>query len=325
MSGMPRSGGRKSVSTRRSFTGSLAALAALAARPGSAQTAAAAIRAGVNYVDGFQAWFAQELGLFAKAGLRVETQVFNNGAAAAAGVVGGSLTTAIGNIVTVAQAHDHGVPIVLIAPSILYDNDKPNDGLVVLRESPIRDAKDLAGKTIGVTSVQGILSLVTKAWIDQNGGDSTKSQYVEVTPPQMLAALQRGTIACGLMVDPFLTAAAGDVRIIGLAEASVGLKHLATGWFALRSWVDQHASEVKAFAGALAQASRWANDPAHREEATAIVAKNLGQHVDVGKSIWATSTENASIQLILTRAYRYKYISHPMTVADITWNGWSQR
>lgn len=305
--------------TRRSFAAGLGSLGVLAARPALAQTAAP-LRAGVTSDDGYEAWFAQDLGFFAKSGLNVESQFFNNGAAAAAALTGGSLTVACGNVVTVAQARDHGLPIVMVAPSIVYVNANPNNSLMVLRESPLQTAKDLNGKTVGVLSLQGILSLSLKLWIDANGGDSKTVQLVEITPPQMLAAMQRGTVAAALMVDPFLTAAAAETRLFGLPSGAFGPRSIVTGWFATTDWIKQNGAAAKSFAQIMSQTARWANDPANRDQATQIVAKHLGRTIDLGKTAYAPNFQSDPMQPILAAAFRYKYISRPMTVADITAN-----
>jgi len=209
----------------------------------------------------------------------------------------------------------------MVAPSIAYDNSRPNTAIAVLGDGPIRSAKDLNGKTMGILSLQGILALFAKVWLDKNGGDSRQVQLIELAPPEMLAAMQRGTVAAALMVDPFYTSALSQIRVLGYPEGSVGDRHVSTAWFALNSWADQNPAETKAFAQIVSEAGRWANDPANVARATAIVAKNLGQPVDLGKTTWATAWDSATMQPILTEAYRYKFLSKPMAVSEIIWMG----
>jgi len=286
-----------SAFTRRSFAtglGAAALLPTLAART----DAATQIHAGVSSDDGYEAWFAQDIGLFSRAGLDVNSQLFPNGSAAAAALVGHSLDFACGNVVTVAQARDHGVPVSLVAPSILYQSNSANNGLTVLSDSPIRSAKDLEGKAVAVLSIQGILALTAKVWIDRNGGDSKRVQLIEVTPPEMLAALQRGTVASALMVDPFLTAAGSQVRLLASPEDAIGPRLISTGWFATTDWLTQNKPAAKAYADTMAATARWANDVSHRAQATAIVAKYLGRTIDLGKR----STLRPSIRLRCSRS-----------------------
>jgi NitT/TauT family transport system substrate-binding protein len=305
--------------SRRTFVagcGGTALLAAMSARGG----AATAIHAGVSSDDGYEAWFAQDIGLFAKAGLDVNSQLFPNGSAAAAALVGHSLDFACGNVVTVAQARDHGVSVTLVAPSILYQASAANNGLVVTSDSPIRSAKDLTGKAVAVLSVQGILALSVKVWLDQNGGDSKRVQLIEVTPPEMLAAIQRGTVAAALMVDPFLTVAGPQIRLLASPSDSIGTRLVSTGWFSTTDWIAQNQPAAKAYADVMASTARWANDVSNRAQATAIVTKYLGRSVDLGKTFYAANFDAAPMQPILDDAYRYKFISRPMTVSELVWH-----
>lgn len=304
--------------SRRSFVAGLGGSALVAATSGPG-TAAMALHAGVSSDDGYEAWFAQDIGLFAKAGLDVTAQLFGNGAAAAAALIGHSLDFACGNVVTVAQARDHGVPVTLVAPSIISDAKYANTGLTVSSDSPIRSAKDLEGKTVGILSIQGILAMSVQVWLDKNGADSKRVKLVEVTPPEMLAALQRGTVAATLMVDPFLTLWANQCRLLANPVEAIGPRIISTGWFATNDWVAQNQAAAKAFADVIAATARWANDPANRGQATAIVTKYLGRPVDLGKTYYAPTFDAAPMQPILDDAYRYKFISRPMTVAELVW------
>src|ERR1700760_1101069 len=59
-------------------------------------------------------YYAQDLGLFKAAGLDVDIQQFNSGAAIVAAIVGGSLQIGGGNPLPLAQARARGLKIVLI-------------------------------------------------------------------------------------------------------------------------------------------------------------------------------------------------------------------
>lgn len=305
--------------SRRSFVAGLSGSALLAASsvPGEA---AMSLHAGVTSDDGYEAWFAQDLGLFAKAGLDINAQLFSNGAAAMAGLVGHSLDFACGNVVTVAQARDHGVPVSLVAPSIESVASAANTGITVMPDSPVHSAKDLEGKTLGVLSIQGILAMAVKVWLDKNGADSKLVQLVEITPPQMLAALQRGTVAATLMVDPFLTISAPQVRLLADPVAALGPRIISTGWFATTDWIAQNQAAAKAWADVMAATARWANDVSNRAQATAIATKYLGRPVDLGKTFYAPTFDSAPWQPVLDAAYKYKFISRPVTVAELVWH-----
>ena len=51
----------------------------------------------------------------------------------------------------------------------------------------------------------------------------------------------------------------------------------------------------------MAQTARWANDLSNRDQATAIVTKNLGRPVDLGKTVYAPTFDSDPMQPILTK------------------------
>ena len=62
------------------------------------------------------AYYAQDLGLFAKAGLNVDIQQFQGGEAIVAGIVGGALQIGAGNPLPLANAYERKFDVVLVAP-----------------------------------------------------------------------------------------------------------------------------------------------------------------------------------------------------------------
>src|ERR1700691_4377422 len=66
------------------------------------------------------AYYAQQLGSFAKAGLDVTLTTLGNTPSIVAAVVGGSLNIGYTTIDSVASIHAHGVPLVVIAPATDY-------------------------------------------------------------------------------------------------------------------------------------------------------------------------------------------------------------
>ena len=82
--------------------------------------------------------------------------------------------------------------------SQLYSSAGPSAFLCGPLATTIRTAKDLAGKTIGVSTLRDLAQVAIMSWIDQNGGDSHASTYVELPPLDIPPSLERGRIAAGL-------------------------------------------------------------------------------------------------------------------------------
>ena len=52
--------------------------------------------------------------------------------------------------------------------------------MLVAKDSPLRSARDLDGKTIGVSGLNDIFSLGVRAWADQHGGDLVELAVIAV-------------------------------------------------------------------------------------------------------------------------------------------------
>jgi NitT/TauT family transport system substrate-binding protein len=250
--------------------------------PAEAQTATV-LRIGVIPSDfSAQPYYAEDMGFFAKQGLTVEIVPVNNGAAAAAAVLTGSLDFAYSNIMSLAIAHDKGIPFSIVALANIYSADAPAGGLIgVKRSSSIATAQDLNGKTVAVGALNNVTHLGARAWVDANGGDSTSVHWLEIQISAMAAAVLSGRIEAAVMdqgVYPTLGKPGDPIRVIGHAYDAVAHTFAVGGWFASADWLKQHPLEARKFAAAVADAATWAKT--HHRESAAILAKYLKESAD---------------------------------------------
>jgi NitT/TauT family transport system substrate-binding protein len=210
---------------------------------------------------GAEVLYAKDMGFFAKHGLNVDVQFIDNGAAIAAAVASGSIDVAQGNVVTLATAHDKGLPFVVIAPAALYSSTAPTSALIVAKNSPIKTGKDLNGKTIGITGVRNITHIATMQWIDQNGGDSTTAKYIELKFSEMAAAVAAGRIDAGVTAEPDLSVATqdGEARILTPVYNAIAPTFIIGGWFTTSDWAKAHPDLVTRYVAAITEAGAWAN------------------------------------------------------------------
>ena len=94
---------------------------------------------------GAQAWYAQSLGYFRDAGITAEIESIRNGSAITAGVIGGTIDVGYSAVLTLAVAHEKGVPLNIIAPAGSYLSRAPISTLMVPADSPAKTARDLNG------------------------------------------------------------------------------------------------------------------------------------------------------------------------------------
>ena len=285
------------------------ALAGLGAPAADAQ-APPMLRVATTPIDiGAQVLWAKDEGFLKKAGLDAEVMLINNGAAIAAAVASGAVDIGQANLVSLASAHERGLPFVLIAPGGLYTAAEPTTAMIVAKNSPVKTAKDLTGKTIAVSGIKNITQVGASAWIDQNGGDVASIRWIELPFPQMAAALAAGRVDAAVVAEPELSGAlAENARLLAPVYSAIRSEFLIGAWFARSDWVKAHPDVVKRFAAAIAESSRWAN--AHHAESAKILEKYTKQPINpaIHRVRWAERLDPAEAQPLIDAAAKYKVL-----------------
>jgi NitT/TauT family transport system substrate-binding protein len=243
---------------------------------GHAQSADAIRVAAIPIVGAAQPSLAKDLGLFAKAGIDVDIQPMQGSSAIASAVLSSSADIGFSAADTLMTAHSKGVSLVIIAPASEYLSTSPaNDAVLALpANSQVRQAKDLNGKTIGVNSLSGIALLSTRAWIDENGGDSTTVKFVEIPFATMPVALETGRVDCCQVTEPYIGAAKKNGRILANAlNGAIAKRFLITAWFTTPQWAAAHPDAVRRFAAAIRETATWCDDKGNAAKRTELLAK----------------------------------------------------
>ncbi|HEX3550765.1 MAG TPA: ABC transporter substrate-binding protein [Candidatus Elarobacter sp.] len=298
----------------------LAALVAALLVPGTtaAQTAPA-LHVATTPIDlGAAVLYAQDQGFFKKAGLTVDVQLMDSGAAIAAAVASGALDIAQGNLVTLATAHEKGLPFVVVAPAGMYSANEPTTSLVVAKTSAIKSAKDLENKTVALNGLRNITQIGADAWLEANGADYNKVRYVEMPFPQMGPALEAGRIDAAVIAEPELSSAlAGGARVLGQPYTAIAKQFLIGGWFTTSAWAKAHPAELRRFVAAIDEAGRWAN--AHRADSARILEKYTKIHVSpsMRRTTYAERLAPSEIQPLIDAAARYKSLKAPFPASEL--------
>ena len=149
-----------------------------------------------------EVFYAHELGLFANAGIEVQIQTMSNGAAVASAVASNAVDVGWTTPVSLAVAHQKGIPFLAIAPAALYTNAAPFSALFVTKDSPIRSAHDIEGKVLTANGLGTMTEYGPRTWIDKNGGDATQVKFIEMPFASMVDALIGGRIDAAEIATP---------------------------------------------------------------------------------------------------------------------------
>jgi len=299
-----------------------AALALAAAAPARGQAALPKLRIGSGPADAYaEGWYGVDMGFFKNAGLDVDYYPFNSGSLATAAVLSGACDIVCGAMLTLAIAVSKNVPLGIVAPAAVNTAKGPQALLCVRRDGPIRTAKDLVGKTIGVNILGTSVDLAIEAWFVKNGLESKSAKFVEVLAAEVGAAIDRGTIDAFAQGEPALSDALrrNNVRVLADPMPAIAPRFLYAAWYSTPTWVKSNPDIVKRFQNGIAQAAKWGN--ANHAASAAIVAKYTKLPVEnittMMRADFSDGIHADEIQPLLDTATKFGFLPRPMTTAEL--------
>ena len=268
--------------------------------------------------------YAISSGAFKRENLDVKLEAQRSGPAVASGIAGGAYQIGKVSLNPLIDAHAKGIPLVIVAPGGLSTTANPIAGLMVAKDSPIKTAKDLNGKTIAVGALNDIFTLAMRAWMEKNGGDPTTLKLVEIPISAIAEAIDKERVVAGSANEPILGAAlaTGKVRILARTFDSLAPRFMFTAWVATRSWADQNRAAVESFGKVVRQAAVYANG--HHADTVDDIAKFTGLDPAVVRKMArteaATGLEPGLIQPVIDAAAHFKDIPSRFDAKELIWS-----
>lgn len=310
----------RSVS-RVGFLSTMGAVAAAPALPAFAQEAVTVVRiTAVPNDDVSPLLYAKQAGLFRQVGLDVQIEPATAGAAIAAALVGGSYDIGLTSMMAQVTAHVRGVPLTMIAPSLLSLSEDPAALLIVPNDSPIHGVRDLPGKVISCSSIRDVNWVSMRGFADANGVDSETIKFVEMPQTIIPAALDAKRLDAGILLNPNLEEAmsTGRFRVICKPFDGIAKRWLVAAWCANTAFAAKNPSVVQRFSQVMLTATRYANT--HVSETApmlAAFAKIDPAHVLAMKRVTCgTYLDPRDIQPAIDAAARYKVIDKSFPAAE---------
>jgi NitT/TauT family transport system substrate-binding protein len=281
------------------------------------------VRIGTFALDGgMQPYYGLYLNTFKDAGLDVQVSVLNNTAEFAAAISGGSLDVAFGNVIPLAEAHLRGLEFLFLASAVVFNDRAITNAVMTGATSRFKTAADLNGQIIGVNGLHDIAQYELQSWIDKNGGDAKSVKMLELPFPQLVPAMNRGTIAAAIIVEPYITLGLPQARIIGNASEATGKHFMVTGWFASGTWLRANASTARILRRAFSQIGKWANGnpnitqtllPKYTPLSAELAAK-------ITRSEYGDILSPALVQPVIDLAVKYGNMQY-LRAQDLIWQG----
>ena len=167
--------------------------------------------------DVYPIWVAQKEGFFKDVGIdKVEATEMAGGAAIQPAIQSGQLDLGWSNVVSVVISKPQGFNFKFFAGGTwIGPGAERNQVVLVKKDSPITNAKQLEGKRYGVNTLGNIAEVSVRSWLDHQGVDPSKVKIVELGTPITVPPLVQGRVDAVSANEPAVTIGmqTGKVRI----------------------------------------------------------------------------------------------------------------
>jgi ABC-type nitrate/sulfonate/bicarbonate transport system substrate-binding protein len=231
---------------------------------------------------------AAELGYFDGTGITLENVGYaQGGPASLVALAGGSVELGSAATAAVINSIAAGNDFVAAYPSNGI-NDEAQSVFYVLDDSPIRDIRDIVGKTIAVNTLGAHLDYVVREALHQAGLPENSANLVVVPGPQLEQVLRSHQVdisAFGYWQTTFTGAALKNGGLRAVFDDTDVLGEIAGGFVVLRrDWIAAHPAEAKAFVDGSVRALDYAREhPQETREIFARVLAERGENPDVAQ------------------------------------------
>jgi NitT/TauT family transport system substrate-binding protein len=282
----------------------------------------------LKITDVYPIWVAQKEGFFKEVGIdNVQVTEMAGGAAIQPAIQSGQLDLGWSNVVSVVISKPRGFNFKFFAGGTWIGPDaERNQVILVKKNSPITDVKQLEGKRYGVNTLGNIAELSVRAYLDEQGVDLNKVKIVELGSPITVPPLVQGRVDAVSANEPAVTIGlqGGKVRI--LAEnpySALGEEVFLAGWIANDKFLNENPKTVKAFSQAISKAVAWSRDEQNKEEFTQLLAQNTGLAPDVvDKQVMSITKDQvtaADIQPWIDASKKYGLLKETFPPEDVLW------
>lgn len=279
--------------------------------------------AAIQSVTAAGLYIAQQRGYFSQAGLHVTIASTTGSSSAIPDLVTGRVQVVFGNYVSDILAQAHGIASLrfLAAGNVSGPHEQE---VVVLPGSPVTSPAQLRGKTIGVNALNNVGTMMIQAVLGEYGVPASAVRFVDISFPNVAAALAAHRIDAAYISDPFLTAARQKYGVRTLFDCDQGaVANLPiSGYVTTSSWAARNPRTAAAFVRALEKGQALANSD--RAAVNAALAAYAGippkaaAVASVGSYPVSQRVQAASLQRLADLMLRFGLLKHRVDVTAMT-------
>lgn len=239
-------------------------------------------------------YIALEKGYFKESGIELElVGPFTSGPAAVQAATAGKVDAAHSAITGLATAAAEGFKLKAVADSQSETSKAPLMRWYVKKDSTIREAKDLKGKTIAVNSFSGSFYFTILKYLEKAGLKKEDVQFVNMPHPNQPQALLTGQVDVAGVIDPFSAQLqeSPETRVLVTGYDILGENQFSVIFFT-EEFIRKSPATVKRFVGAYQKAVSFIEK--HPDEAGKIIARQI--EIDPRYNTLHRYTRNARVK-----------------------------
>jgi NitT/TauT family transport system substrate-binding protein len=258
-------------------------------------------------------YLGMKKGFFEDEQLTIKPQLAEGGAAITPAVVSGDFQIGFSNTISLLIAASQDLPVEIISQGVLAGKTEKEAwaDLLVLKDGPIKEPKDLEGKTIAVNTLKNICEVTIKASLEKEGVAVDKLEFAEVPFPDMNAALEAGRVDGACVVEPFVSQGkAGEARGIDPFYVRTAPDLTVATYFTSSQYAQENGDVVDRFVEAMNKSLTYAES--HPDEVRQVLLEYTEIPPEAAEQIklpiWRPDLNEPTIELLSELSQKYGLI-----------------
>jgi NitT/TauT family transport system substrate-binding protein len=261
-------------------------------------------------------------GFFEEQQLTIKPQLAEGGAAITPAVLSGDFQIGFSNTISLLIAASEDLPVQIISQGVLGGKTEKEAwaDLLVLKDGPIKQPKDLEGKTIAVNTLENICEVTIKASLEKDGVDVDTLKFTEVPFPDMNAALEAGRVDAACVVEPFVSQGkAGAARGIAPFYVRTAPDLTVATYFTSTQYAEENPDVVDRFVEAMSKSLTYAQS--HPDEVRQVLLDYTEIPPEAAEQIklpvWRTDLNEPTIEKLSELSEKYGLIEEQPDLGEL--------
>jgi NitT/TauT family transport system substrate-binding protein len=252
---------------------------------------------------------------------RFDSQLFTDFPTIAESIKGGRLEATFMIAPLAMKLREQGVPV-----KIVYLGHRDGSTVIVAKDSPARDLRDLRGKVFAIPSKYSNQYLVIRKLMEDQGVGENEIRFVELPPPDMPGALAARAIDAYFVGEPHAAKAELDGTGRVLYHAKDIWPHFISCVLVVHEkLIREHPEIVRDLVRGIAESGEWAET--HRLEAAKVVSPYFRQDEKLVRYVLTQPPDrvsyrmltptDADLQQIADMALKAGILTKPISMQDL--------